>query len=219
MNRRIMTLEELKDSKLLYDKRVPAFGYMIIITVLLLLFFVIGWSVFAPKIYMINSSGIVESADMNLQVTQLEEQKKFYAERITQLEKLVQSIKDDTNYFDAISENDSLYFSQFEAYKSQILQNQADIDTFKAYGYSEEQIEAQGQVDGMEAQLLALEQGAGEDVAPYIKVEVEPDSKYLISKEGDKINITNGMTVETRIQYDKVTYFNYVMEALGVLTR
>lgn len=375
MNKRIMMLEELKDSKLLYDKRVPAFGYMIIITVLLLLFFVVGWSIFAPKIYVIKSSGIVESenktyvmspyageiaemyieegsvvevgdplvviesADMNLQVTQLEEQKKFYAERITQLEKLVQSIKDDTNYFDATSENDSLYFSQFEAYKSQILQNQADIDTFKAYGYSEEQIEAQiakseskiteiyhgaiqnaengvleaqGQVDSMEAQLLALEQGqgeytlianasgvvhmmsdykngmvvqgattiasiaseqdeyrviayvntsdaarvemgdtvdiaitglnqsiygtiegrvtaidaditmpqgGGEDVTPYIKVEVEPDSKYLISKEGDKINITNGMTVETRIQYDKVTYFNYVMEELGVLTR
>lgn len=37
-------------------------------------------------------------------------------------------------------------------------------------------------------------------------------------KEGDKVNISNGMAVETTIQYGKVTYFNYVLEALGVLT-
>ena len=92
MNKRIMTLEELKDSKLLYDKRVPAFGYMIIITVLLLLFFVIGWSVFAPKIYMINSSGIVESADMNLQVTQLEEQKKKLCSSYNSISQVLQKM-------------------------------------------------------------------------------------------------------------------------------
>jgi len=27
------------------------------------------------------------------------------------------------------------------------------------------------------------------------------------------------MAVETRIQYDEITYFNYILEALGVLTR
>ena len=53
----------------------------------------------------------------------------------------------------------------------------------------------------------------------YFKIEVKPDYTYLLSKTGDKVNLSNGMAVETRIQYDKVTYFNYVMEALGVLTR
>ncbi|MDO5294850.1 MAG: HlyD family efflux transporter periplasmic adaptor subunit [bacterium] len=53
----------------------------------------------------------------------------------------------------------------------------------------------------------------------YFKVEIIPDSNYLISKDGNKVNISNGMVVETRIQYDEITYFNYVLEALGVLTR
>jgi hypothetical protein len=33
------------------------------------------------------------------------------------------------------------------------------------------------------------------------------------------VSLSNGMSVETRIQYDEITYFEYVMEALGVLVR
>lgn len=53
----------------------------------------------------------------------------------------------------------------------------------------------------------------------YFKVYIRPDSKYLVSKEGNKVDVSNGMAVEARIQYDEVTYFDYVQEALGVLTR
>ena len=48
---------------------------------------------------------------------------------------------------------------------------------------------------------------------------VKPDSDYLISKSGDKVTISNGMKVETRVKYDKVTYFQYVLESLGFKTR
>lgn len=375
MAKPIMTLEELKDSRILYDKRVPAFGYIIIITVLILLAFVVIWSIFTPKVYMIKSSGVIESenktfvmspytgeiaemqiqegsiveegdvllkiksTDINMQVIQLEEQRKTYELRVEQLKKLVDSIKEDINYFDSAKDEDLLYYSQFEAYKSQIIQNQADIDTYKAYGYSDEQIETQiiksqskmteiyhatiqstenaileanTQIEGIEAQLNALNQGQGEYVltaetsgiihmmsdykegmvvqgagtiasiaseqdnykiiayvnisdaarveegdkvdievagltqaiygtiegtvirkdndlttqqgennstSSYVKMVVEPKAKYLVSKNGDKVNITNGMAVETRIQYDKITYFDYVMESLGVLAR
>lgn len=37
----------------------------------------------------------------------------------------------------------------------------------------------------------------------------------MVSQSGDKVNITNGMTAVARIQYDKVTYFNYILEKLG----
>lgn len=376
MSKQIKTLKQLKDSRIMYDGKFPAFGYMIILIVAFLFTAVIIWSIKTPKTYVIRSSGVVESdnknyimspytgeiseiyisegivveqgdilfkvksTDINLQVTQLEEQKKSYEERISQCEKLVQSIKNDENYFDITKKEDSLYYSQYEAYKSQVAQNQIDTSTYQAYGYTQEQIEnqmlvnqakiaeiyysaiqsaensileAQTQLAGIQAQLLALNEGQSEyiitafqsgtvhmlsdydigmvvqaasavgsiaseqdeysvvayvsaedaartkvgdkaDIAvagltqsvygtisgevisidsdittsqssdngessSYFKVHIKPDSKYLVSKSGNKANLSNGMAVETRIQYDEVTYFNYVLEALGVLTR
>lgn len=51
------------------------------------------------------------------------------------------------------------------------------------------------------------------------KLTIKPDNTYLVSKSGNQVSISNGMSVETRIQYDEITYFDYVMEALGVLVR
>ena len=42
---------------------------------------------------------------------------------------------------------------------------------------------------------------------------------FRSSKSGEKINVSNGMSVESRIEYDKVTYFNYVIEKLGFMVR
>lgn len=281
----------------------------------------------------------IKSTDLDLQSEQLESQKEIYETQVEQYAKLVKSIKDDTNYFDETKEEDSLYYSQYEAYQSQVEQQKVDTSMYSAYGYSEEQIEqllidnqskvteiyysaiksaedskkeAQAQLDSLEAQLGSV--GTGQDdyvvtanasgkihmisgykegmvvqaasavasiaaegdeylvqayVSPsdaarievgdsvdiavsglvqgvygtisgiveekdsditvsqsdsgesssYFKVKIKPDTTYLVSKEGDKVNISNGMAVETRIQYDKVTYFQYVLEELGVLTR
>jgi len=376
MGKQIKTLEQLKDSRLLYEKKLPRFGYIISLTVALLLVAVTVWGIHTPKTYVIKSTGViqsnnknyvmspytgkisemkasegtvvekgdllfqVQSTDLNLQVTQLEEQKKSYETRAAQFQKLVKSIKDDRNYFDLTAEGDSLYYSQFEAYKSKVAQSQVDVSTYKAYGYTDEQIETQlvtnqskitelyysaiqsaessvleadTQINGINAQLTAIKQGQGQytitanasgivhmmsdykegmvvqaaapiasiasardnyqvvaymspsdvtrthvgdraDIAiagltqsvygtitgqvtsidsdmtasenaetgessSYFKVYIKPDNKYLVSKEGNKADITNGMAVEARIQYDEVTYFNYVLEALGVLTR
>lgn len=376
MKHQIKTMDQLRDSRLLYEKQIPAFGYMIILIITILLTTVLIWSIRAPKTYMINSSGTVQSAnknyvmspftgqiteinieegqvvekdevlfavkstDLNLQGNQLEEQKKTYETQIEQYQKLVKSIQDNTNYFDQSSADETLYYSQFEEYKSQVEQQKVDSSAYKAYGYTEEQIEqelvknqskvteiyysaiksaedsmqqAQTQLDSLNAQLDAVGNGKDEyvvkanasgtihmssdykegmvvqaatavasiaseqddyviqayvsaadasrvevgdsvDIAvsglaqsvygtisgivtkkdsdittpqsdgssnssPYFKVDIKPDNSYLVSKEGDKVNLSNGMAVETRIQYDKVTYFNYLLEQLGVLTR
>lgn len=371
MRKKIQTLAELKDSKLLYDKDIPVFGYMLVAAVALLLIGVIIWSVFAPKPYMITASGTVtsenanyvmtavtgtlaesnvtegllveqgdvlfavESTDYNLQIQQLEENRAYYTQQMEQYKKLVRSIKDDTNYFSATASGDSFYYSSFEAYKSQVAQNKFDASTYKAYGYTDEQIEieieknqakivelyhsaiqsaensaneCQGQVASIDAQLAALQTGKGTyeitattsgvvhlladyktgmvvqagsavaiitpvneemiieayispadrvkinngnevkisvsgltqsvygtisgkviqidsnattqegnegENATFFKIKVKPDYCYLTSKAGEKIDLTNGMSVEARIQYDKVTYFHYVIEKLG----
>lgn len=376
MSRQIKTMEQLKDSRLLYDRKVPAFGYLILGIVTVLLAVVLVWSIRTPKTYVIKAGGVIESenknyimsgytgeilqmflsegmvvekgqslftvksTDMNIQVTQLEEQRKTYEERVSQCEKLVESIKDDTNYFDITKKEDSLYYSQYEAYKSQVAQNQLDTTTYQAYGYTQEQIESQilvnqakiteiyysaiqsaenaaleaeNQISAIDAQLLALNREQGEytitapssgivhmmsdydegmvvqaaaalgsiaaeqdeyliaaylsaedaartkvgdkaDIAvsgltqsvygtisgevvsidsditttqngesgentSYFKVHIRPEVDYLVSSKGKKADISNGMAVEARIQYDEVTYFNYVLEALEVLIR
>lgn len=375
-NKNIRTINQLKDSELLYNKKLPLFGYMIIIIVSLLLVSVVIWSINTSKVYIVKSSGKVQSTnknyimspytgeifdvnieegkyveegdilfkvksvDLNLQEEQLESQKKIYETQISQYKKLVKSIKDDKNYFDPSSSEDNLYYSQYEAYKSQVAQQEVDVSAYKTYGYTDEQIEnelvknkskvtevyhsaiktaedailqAQGQLDSINAQLGAVGTGQseyivkanttgkvhmiteykegmvvqsaaaiasiaselddytveayvsisdiarinngdkvdmaiaglsqtvygtisgkvinidsdmttsqsseGEESSSYFKVVIKPDSKYLLSKDGDKINISNGMAVETRIQYDKVTYFEYVLDALGVITK
>ena len=376
MSRQIKTMEQMRDSRLLYEKKLPAFGYMILLIITALLIVVLVWSIYTPKTDVIKSVGIVESenknyvmsqyngelisaeveegsiveegdvlfqiksTDLNLQVIQLEEQRDVYEGKRDQYEKLVQSIQDDTNYFDMTNPEDNLYYSQFEAYKSQIEQNQIDVGTFQMYGYSEEQIEneliknqskiteiyysaiqaaesameeAQMQLESIDAQLQALKNGQGEytltantsgvihmlsdykegmvvqaavpiasissrqdeysilsyvspsDVAKiqvgdsvdiavsgltqsvygtiegvvdaidtditmsqssqenenasYFKVYIRPKTDYLISRSGNKVNLSSGMTVETRIKYDEVSYFYYMLESLGVRTR
>jgi len=376
MSKQMKTMDQLRDSQLLYDKELPAFGYMIILMIAILLISIIIWSIKAPKVYMIQSSGTIQSAnknyvmspytgelidiyisegvnvekgdviftvkstDLDLQSEQLKEQKLTYEAQITQYKKLILSIKDDTNYFDLNNAADNLYYSQYEAYKSQVAQQQVDASAYKTYGYTDEQIEVeliknqnkiteiyysslksaedsmqqcQTQLDSIRAQLNAIGSGQTEykvianetgkihmmeeyksgmvvqaasavasiaseqdeyivqayasasdavkvnvgdhveievsgliqtiygtlsgtvtkidsDITTmkneaengqntYFKIEINPDYNYLVSKEGDKVNISNGMVVETRIQYDKITYFNYILEALGVLTR
>ncbi|MGN0351597.1 MAG: HlyD family efflux transporter periplasmic adaptor subunit [Roseburia sp.] len=375
MSKQIKTMEQLKDSRLLFEKKLPAFGYMLLLIITCSLVGVTVWSAYAKKPYMIIAQGTVtnsdssyvmpvytgeieqcyleegklveegdvlftiKSTDYNVQEEQLEESKEAYEKQIEQSELLVQSIKDDVNYFDASNPDDELYYSTFEAYKAQVAQNTFDGSMYQAYGYSEEQIEneleknqgkiseiyysaiqsaenmvqeAELQIAAIDAQLSAIGSGqaeysvkaassgvlhlladyksgmvvqtgsavatitpenAGVLIEAYVstadmarmeegdsvelavdglvqsvygnitgtvksidsnvtsiegedgssnsvfKIKVEPNEDYVVSKSGKKVNLSNGMTVEARITYDEVTYFNYVLEKLGLLTR
>src|SRR5690554_5393448 len=375
MSKQIKTMDELTDSRIMYEKKMPFFGYMIVLMLAILIIGIVIWSTFTPKAYMIKALGTVtsektsfvmppytgeivdyymreglivskgdvlftvRSTDYDLQELQLKDNRLIYEIKIAQYEKLVKSIKDDTNYFDASSSEDSLYYTTYELYKAQIAQNEFDASTYKAYGYSDEQIEVQIktnqnkiaeiyytsiqsaenaieecklQIASIEAQLSAITSGqdvytitasesgtlhlladynkgmvvqaasaiatitpensqaiidahvstadmarmhVGDNVEMAVsglsqtvygtitgtvvhidsnataiegddrgnttafKIKIVPDYTYLISKSGEKINISNGMTVEARIEYDKITYFNYVLEKLGFMVR
>jgi multidrug efflux pump subunit AcrA (membrane-fusion protein) len=372
----VRTFENLKDSELLYEKTLPAFGYALLLALLALLIGVVIWSIYTPRIYVIKSPGNVQSVNKNyvmspypgeitsigireganvgkgdviftiksteldLQDRQLAEQRAIYVAQIEQYGKLVRSIQEDKNLFSATDADDTLYHSQFEMYKSQVAQQKIDTSSLKAYGYTPAQIEAeiakaqgktaelyyaaikaaedqilqaQGQLDAIDAQLGAVRKGqedytivanetgrihmlteykegmvvqAGAPIAsiasendvyeivanvstrdapliapndkatiavsgltqavygtlrgevteidsdvtapqsedgasaqPYFKARIVPDSAYLVSKSGHKVNLTNGMAVEARIEYDRVSYFFYVLESIGLLTR
>ena len=371
MSTKAKSLEELKDSQIMFDKNFPLFGYMLVCIISALLIGILVWSLFAHKSYMIIAQGTitssesnyvmssytgeikesfmeegmlisegnilftVKSTDYDLQEEQLVSNKENYNQQLTQYDKLIQSIKEDKNLFDASNEEDTLYYSIYESYKAQVVQNEVDTSTYKAYGYTDEQIEAElvkaqgkkselyytalqsaenakseisNQLVSVEAQLSAIGNGKNEyevkatstgrlhllseykkgmvvqtatpvaiitpenantiieayvstaDMArmqvgdevqievnglsqtiygnikgvvqqidsnvttmegengntQMFKIQILPEVDYLISKSGDKVNLANGMTVEARVIYDKLTYFDYVLEKLGV---
>ncbi|WP_455719522.1 HlyD family secretion protein [Agathobacter sp.] len=375
MSKRVKSLDEIRESRLLFDKNPPAFGYILITVVAIFMTIAVVWSTKASKVYTIQAQGnvtndesnyvmcsytgeildcsmkegelvkagdvlfTVKSTDYDLQQTQLEENRQSYVDQVSQYQLLIKSIKDDTNYFDEAKTEDGLYWSLYETYKSQIDQNKVDVSTYQAYGYTDEQIQAQletnqGKIDevyysaiqsaeakieeanlqiaSIDAQLAAVISGQdayevkattsgvlhmlgnyksgmvvqttttvatitpensqrfleayvstsdmarmheGDSVQVVVdglsqnvygtisgtvsridsnvttqessdgsasqafKVMIVLDQDYLLSREGDKVDITNGMTAVARIQYDKVTYFNYVLEKLGIKTR
>ena len=70
-----------------------------------------------------------------------------------------------------------------------------------------------GTVTSIDSDVTASSSGS------YYKMTIKPDATYLVSRSGDKVDLSNGMSVTARVEYDQVTYFEYAMEALGVLFR
>jgi multidrug efflux pump subunit AcrA (membrane-fusion protein) len=373
--KRVKEFGDLKDSRLLYEKSLPAFGYIIVLVILALLVFLVVWSIETPKVDIIKSAGtvqstnknyamspyggeileinvsegdhvqlgdvlfVVQSTDLDLQKLQLDGQAQIYQTQIEKYGLLVQSIQENQNLFDPTKSEDNLYYSQYELYQSQVDQQKVDMATMGAYGYTDEQIaveveknaqkvaeiyftaikstedmaqQAQAQLGAIYAQLDAIEEGqsdyavranetgiihmmgdykagmvvqaaspiasissewdsylidayipaaeaarikvddpvdiavaglaqseyglitgtvvmmdsdvtvpqdSSEESTPYFKVKVEPKEGYLVGKSGQKVNLSNGMSVEARIKYDQISYFDYVLESLGLLTR
>ena len=75
-----------------------------------------------------------------------------------------------------------------------------------------------GTVVSIDSNITSIEGENGQSNSVF-KIKIKPDAEYLINKSGKKVNLSNGMTVESRITYDEVTYFNYVLEKIGVLVR
>lgn len=278
----------------------------------------------------------VKSTDLDLQEEQILGQIDVYNENIRQLKKLEQSIMDGKNYFDIELESDRQYYNQYEAYMSQIEQNDIDTSTYKSYGYTDAQIELEleknnakiteiyystlktidegimqynNEIDKLMIQQGAIENGQSEyqiiastsgivhmineykegmvvqaasaigsianendkyivsaylsvsdrprvsigdnvnievlglaqntygnirgklvsidnDISSsqngdqtFFKATIEVETPYLISSKGNKVNISNGMSVEARIIYDELSYFDYFLESLGLLIR
>ena len=368
----VKNISELKDSRILYEKDLPPFGYILVSLVALLMIAVVIWSVVTPKTYVIKSSGTVESTnknyimsaytgeisqmnisegsyvekgdvlftvkstDLDLQEEQITGQIDVYTKNVDQMRKLEKSVMDAQNYFDLSDEDDRQYYNQYEAYMSQIGQNDIDTSTYKSYGYTDAQIEAEleknnakiseiyystlkginesisqyeneikklniqkkaisggqseyqitasasgivhmlndynegmvvqaagavgsianendeyivtaylgvndrprvnigdsvnvevaglvqnvyGNIDGKLVSVDSDLSSSSDGKKSFFKAEIKIDEPYLISNKGNKVNISNGMAVEARIIYDELSYFDYFLESIGVLTR
>lgn len=63
MKKQIKTMEQLRDSRLMFEKKLPAFGYILLLIITLSVIAVITWSMFAHKNYMIIAQGTITNAD------------------------------------------------------------------------------------------------------------------------------------------------------------
>ena len=370
MNTTVHELYELQDRRIMMDRKLPPYGYILILIVTAFLAFLVVWSVKTPRVYVSQVSGTVQSSnktyimssysgsitelnisegsyvnegdliahikssDIDMQQSNLESQLEIYNTQLSQYNKLLRSVQDDTNYFSETSEADQPYYYQYETYKSQVAQKTFDASAYQAAGYTDAQIQTlmdqnqsevealyystmqsisqnitsvQSNIDNIQAQIDALNTGANDyyiyaptsgvihmdtpykvgmvlsagsalatvasendemevvcyvtvserplmhvgdpckiaitglseysygtitgtvtaidsDITSssstsYYKMTVKPDASYVVSKSGDKVDLSNGMSVTARVEYDEVTYFEYAMEALGVMFR
>ena len=379
MSRQTKTLTALKDSRILYEKKLPAFGYMLILSVLSLLIVALIWSIVTPRIFIVRGSGIVESAsrsyvmspfsgeisemmvrngdfisegdvlfvirnmDLHLQSIQLEGRIEILEGQISQLQRLENSVLSNVNLFDPLSPNDRQFYSQFIAYQEQLAQNTVDVGMLRQWDSTDAQIEieirnneikiselfhstlrgiaesinsAMMEIDNLRVQVDTIAEGMeehaitastsgilhmpdthdigvvvqagvvlgsisapndglainifidandmprvregnsvdiavaglmesiygtipgtvvhidsnitvprnegggqGSDSAGFFMLGIEPDIDYLVSRSGVKYVLSIGTVIEARIKYDEITYFNYLLETIGVLAR
>ncbi|MBS6506803.1 MAG: HlyD family efflux transporter periplasmic adaptor subunit [Paraclostridium bifermentans] len=50
----------------------------------------------------------------------------------------------------------------------------------------------------------------------FFKIKIKPEKTYLEDKKREKVNLTSGMIVETRVKYERITYANYLLEQIGI---
>lgn len=336
MSRSVKSLDEIRESRILFDKNPPAFGYILITVVAVFLIVAVVWSIKTPKVYTIQAQGTVTNDESNYVMCS-------YTGEILDSNMEEGALVEAGDVLFTIKSTDyDLQQTQLEdnrkSYEEQVEQNKVDVSTYQAYGYTDEQIQAQletnqGKIDevyysaiqsaetkieeanlqiaSIDAQLAAVTSGQdayevkattsgvlhmlgnyksgmvvqttttvatitpensqryleayvstsdmarmhegdrvqvvmdclsqnvygtisgsvsridsnvttqeGQDGATSqaFKVMIVLDQDYVLSREGDKVGVTNGMTAAARIQYDKVTYFNYVLEKLGIKT-
>lgn len=61
MSRRVKSLDEISESRILFDRNSPAYGYILITVVAAFLIVAVVWSIKTPKVYTIQAQGYLEA--------------------------------------------------------------------------------------------------------------------------------------------------------------
>ena len=115
-----------------------------------------------------------------------------------------------------ISENDTYIAQVYTAANNMPLIHVGDRVDVAVSGLTQS---IYGTIGGTVSYIASEATVNSEEKTSAFLVKIDLDSYYLVSNKGNRVNISNGMAVEARIKYDEVTYFDYALEALGVLTR
>ena len=72
----------------------------------------------------------------------------------------------------------------------------------------------EGTVDHIDSDLSV--QNMNDGSMKGFKIHIKMNANYLVSKRAEKIDVVNGMTATTRITYNKITWFDYFVEKMGI---
>ena len=115
-----------------------------------------------------------------------------------------------------VNENDAYYVMVYASANDMPLIRPGDPVDIAISGLAQS---VYGTINGTVSYIASEATMDQESGSSAFMVKIDLDSVYLVSNKGNKINLSNGMAVETRIKYDELTYFDYVLESLGLLTR
>lgn len=236
--------EQLKDSKILYDKNPPHFMPFIIIAITILIGALTYISINANKTYVVRCNGIVQSFSKEYIKSDITG---YIVERSTEEGKEIH--KGDTviklnsgelNYNVNSSADGILHFvdpllNGTVVQAGDIVASVSGKDDFfiEIYVSSEERPKiskddtcevyvnglSKSEYGGISGILENIDSDATIDTSTrnaMFKARVKLDKNYLNDKHGNKVYISPGMTVNTVIKYDKISYFNYIIEGLGI---
>lgn len=115
-----------------------------------------------------------------------------------------------------VSENDKYFVNVYVAANDMPLIHIGDSADVAIIGLSQS---IYGTIKGKVSYISSEASVDNEKKTSAFLTKIDIDSYYLVSNHGNRINISNGMAVEARIKYEEVTYFDYILESLGLLTR
>ena len=183
MTTTIRDINELQDRRIMMEKKLPPFGYALILLTAALILFLVVWSTKNYRTYVSQSTGSVQAANKtyimssysgsitelnisegsyvtegdliaHIQQDSYQKQLDIYKKQKSQYEKLLKSIQDDKNYFSETDIDDQPYYYQYESYKSQVSQKAFDASPYQAAGYTDEQIKTMMEQNQSEVESL-----------------------------------------------------------------
>lgn len=184
---RIYNLNELTDSKILYDKKPPAFMRYIILIVFLsiIIFFLLANK--SIKTYTLKSNGIIVGKGSSLIIKEIE----------------MSTVSDE------YKNNDVLIESTISPSDIQKIRKNNDVEiTIRGISGM-----VKGEIIKIDKDVSVNPQS--KDL--YFKIFINPKRKYLEDKNGLKTNMVVGMNTESEITYKKSTYIKYFFDKLGIV--
>ncbi len=244
MSRQVRTMKDLTDSAMLYQAKFPRFGYMLIVVVMAALAVTGIWMAVFPRVLVIKGEGIVQGANKTYILAQeygemanLLVKEGSYVDRGDALFYL----KDKTEPQRAL-ESGIIHLNKDYQTGSQILKGEElgsinnERDSYvivsrigaKDRPRIQKGDEVQIIVKGLSQSTYGCLYGAVESIdsdatidyqtaSAFFRIHIIPDRYYLLSNAGEKVNLMNGMLVETRIKYAQMSYLDYLKSQLGIL--
>lgn len=244
MSKEQRTLEDLKDSAMLYHAKFPAFGYLLILIVFISMIGIAIWMAASPRVSVIIGKGLVQGANKSYltapksgELTEVLISEGSYVDSGDLLFELkgneplqisagtsgIVHLNKDYREGMMISRGETMGSITSEKDDYRIISRIDAADRPRVHEGDRVQIVVEGLIQSDYGTLHGTVTEIDSDAtlsddrqSVYFEIQIKPDGNYLISQDGDKVNLLNGMLAETRIEYKETTYLEHLRSLIGI---